>query len=718
MSTQAENRPPHGGSDPSDLTARLADVRVSVRPDLEVSRHNFGDAPAYVIRDPLTNQTHRLSIDDYHVFAHIDTRRTLGETFNLLRKQGHVQANDGAQFYRYVLHLHQAGLLALPVTDGKTLHEKHEKRRQMARKASLTKLLFYRMPLVRPDAFLSKTVHYVAPLFSRAALIVWALLMLLCGGIVAVHWSDFIDPLAGMLATRNLPVLWLLLIGLKLLHESGHAWACKHFGGDVPEMGAFFILGTPCAYVDATASWGFPSRTRRIVVALAGMYFESLAMVVAILVWLATGPGVVNSAAQYAVVMSTVVTIGFNANPLMRYDGYYVASDLLNIPNLRQESQNELSVWIKWVLFGVPLPAAENGRKRSLLLWFGLASRVYMTVVLFGIAWLIATCIPVVGPFLAATIVGSVAISAGRKTVAYLTTHEELARVKRRVWVVTVGGAMTATLLIGAIPLPIGVDTMGSVRREHERVVHAGIDGFLDTRLIEQGEQLSSETKVCTLRNPDALAKVKQLEAELNSVRGRMIAASEDRGNATQLARLLDKLKSQHREAQRLAGLTTAIAEIDGQVVDDSPLQKIGRYVQAGEPLATIGSGGWVVRSLLTDEGLADSLPTVGGQVKVRLVGRPGQPFNGSIISVKAAGSRQVEDPALTHLAGGDITVSNEMVADKAFFEVTVRIDQPDALPLKRGMTAILDFGSRPTTIASVLWRRSQRLLNRISLES
>ncbi|MEO1498662.1 MAG: hypothetical protein AAFV43_16075 [Planctomycetota bacterium] len=715
---QQSTGPATAGDVAGDLSARLADVRVSVRPDLQVSRHNFGDAPAYVLRDPITNQTHRLSIDDYHVFAHIDTSRTLGETFRLLCKQGRVQPADAPRFYRYVLHLQQVGLLALPVSDGKSLHERHQKRRQAATAISVTKLLFYRVPLVRPDAFLERTVNLVAPLFTWTAFVIWAVLMLAAGSVVAIHRSEFVDPLAGMLAIRNLPVLWVLLVGLKLLHEMGHAWACKRFGGDVPEMGAFFIMGTPCAYVDATASWGFPSRKRRIIVALAGMYFESFAMIGAIAVWLVTDPGIVNSAAQYAVVLSTVVTIGFNANPLMRYDGYYVASDLLNIPNLRQESQNELYAWLKRVLFGVPIPPASETRQQTLLFWFGLASRVYMTTVILGIAWLVATCIPIVGPAIAVSIVGSTIVTTAKSAWQYLSTHDELVRRRERAWAVVIGGAVTASLVIGAIPTPTGVDTLGSIQREHERVVHAGVSGFLESRSVDTGDTIAEQQTVCTLRNPDAIAEVGRLGSELMAVRAQTLAAAEAPAEAGRFDARSTNVRSRLREARRLAAETTATAQISGQVVDASGLERVGRYVRLGEPLATIGAGGWVVRSLLTDEGVSDSRPAVGDQVRVRLIGRPGDVLQGTVVSVKAAGSRQVADPALTHLAGGDITVTEDMVADRAFFEVVLRLDDRPDCTLRRGMTAIIDFGGRPATIAAFLWRRGQQLVNRMRVES
>ena len=164
----------------------------------------------------------------------------------------------------------------------------------------------------------------------------------------------------------NVPILWTLLVGLKTFHELGHAYACKRFGGTVPEMGAMIMMGTPCAYVDASSSWSFPKRWHRMIVALAGMYFESMLAMVALVVWLCTDTGQLHSAAQYAIVLSTVVTIGFNANPLMRYDGYFILCDLLNFPNLHRDAKASSSSFIKWILYGIESkPVSENRFLRS-----------------------------------------------------------------------------------------------------------------------------------------------------------------------------------------------------------------------------------------------------------------------------------------------------------------------------------------------------------------
>ena len=124
--------------------------------------------------------------------------------------------------------------------------------------------LFLRVPLWNPDAFLDRTVGLAKSLFSRPAFLFWALLLLSAGVILIRRWGELTEPLQGLLAAGNLPLMWITLVVLKVFHEFGHAYACKHYGGQVPEMGAYLIVFTPCAYMDATASWGFTSKRERL----------------------------------------------------------------------------------------------------------------------------------------------------------------------------------------------------------------------------------------------------------------------------------------------------------------------------------------------------------------------------------------------------------------------------------------------------------------------
>ena len=325
-------------SGPSEIAQRLGRSQVGLRPELEVSRHVFRGRVSYVVRDPITFESHRFSQHDYEIVTALHAEHPLAEVFARLVDEEKLEANEEDAFYRFVISLHRLGFLNLPIPDGKRLYERYLANEQQRRMKRWMAMFFYQLPLVNPDHFLDRTVRWVRPLFSPMALFLW------CGLIasaifVAVRRFDEISASVGdTFAAQNLPALWLTIIVLKFFHEFGHAYATKAFGGHVPEMGAYLIVFTPCAYVDASAAWGFSKKWHRMFVGLAGMYFELAIAAVALLAWAATGPGMMQALLFNVVMLASVVTVGFNINPLMRFDGYYVLSDYLEFPNLRQRA--------------------------------------------------------------------------------------------------------------------------------------------------------------------------------------------------------------------------------------------------------------------------------------------------------------------------------------------------------------------------------------------
>jgi len=154
---------------PQNLAERLRTVKVGVRPEIEVSRHIFNGEPAYVVRDPITFQTHKLSPSDYQVFIAINANDELKAIFAKLCSSEVLEQDQEEQFYQFVLSLTQFGLLILPVSDGAALYGRYTRRQASELRAKITGFLFLRVPLVQPDAFLERTMHLFAPLFTKTS---------------------------------------------------------------------------------------------------------------------------------------------------------------------------------------------------------------------------------------------------------------------------------------------------------------------------------------------------------------------------------------------------------------------------------------------------------------------------------------------------------------------------------------------------------------------
>lgn len=706
------NRP-----DLPSICERLRPIQVGVRADLDVSRHVFGSEPAYVVQDPITFKSHRFSVDDYQVFLAIRDDEPLKTTFDRLVKENRIANSQEEDFYRFVLHLNALGLLSLPLSDGKSHYQRFLRKTKASRQPTLMKLLFMRVPLVQPDPLLTRTASVAKLLFSRPAFVIWLVAVVSSVFIVASRWSEFWSPVSTVLAIQNLPILWTLLVVLKTIHEFGHAYACKRFGGHVPEMGAYLILGTPCAYVDATAAWSFPSKLQRIIVSLGGMYFESMAAVVAVFVWNVTAPGPLHSAAQYAVLLSTAVTIGFNANPLMKYDGYYVLSDLIEIPNLRSQSQREISLLLQRWLLRLERPATRMSPKRRVfLLLFGCLSKLYKVVIVFGIALTIAFKVPAIGVGIA----GCYVLNSVRQTmsrvvhlVRSLPSRSQRVRTVLAISMITAGIA----IIIAWVPVPLATRVHGVVGSEDELTIHAKSSGFLVECEVLDGNHLEADSVICRLENRALVEALETKCAEIDQLRIQMQQQLADHDStAVAAAKRLKKVERDRLEFEKSVAQLVVRSPGDGVIDKADALTHRGHFVQQGEPVATVRRGGWVIRSLATATQLSASQPKSGDRVTVLLPHRPGHPLEGEIVRIAPTGSHVIETPALTHMGGGEIAVeTNTHEANHPYFQIVVQLEKTEP-NIRNGMTAWVRLPTPPIPIAVHFYRNGLNLLNRLRL--
>lgn len=701
---------------PDSLAARLANVHVGLRADLEVTRTMFRGQAAYIVRDPITFQSQQLSPADYESLVSLDGGKTLRAVFLALVERGRATADDEEAFYEFILHLHRLGFLRLPIADDRQVYRRFQAKKVARRKQILASLMFLRVPLINPDRFLDRTVRYVRPLFSWPVFIVWVIFVASAGVTFLQHSGELAQPLEGVLAARNLPLIWLTLVVLKVFHEFGHAYACKVFGGHVPEMGAYLIMMTPCAYVDATASWGFARKRDRIIVSLAGMYVEIAIAAAAVFVWSNTEASLVRSLAYNVIFLAGTITVLFNINPLMRYDGYYVLSDLVEVPNLRARAAAASASLAKRWFLGVP-HRSEGGSRlfRAFLTGFGIAGAMYRVTLVLGIAAVIATKVLVLGLSLAGVYVATSVIQLVRKSLQYMWSSHETARIRWRAAIVT--ALLVIGLPVGAalIPIPATVRAAGVIVAEQEVMLFAPDGGFVEATPAKVGDsvhagqalvQLGSELRNVAVE--EATARVRAAEIRQDALRTTDVGAALAEGDRVRVAEEFRR----HAEERR-AALTIA-APGDGQLAHVLSEREIGRFVREGEPVALVVSGDWQVRALLTEEQMAAAKPRPGQAVEFRAQAEPGRLLRGVVSNVAPSGHRQIRFPQLTNGGGGSVVVDPAtQEATQAYFEVVLSLP-PDGDRLRHGMTGDIRLPAGAEPLATRGIRRLQRFIDKL----
>lgn len=663
---------PSPGSEPVSATpetsdrvqfAKLEKLRVWLRSDLHISRQIQEGEAVYVVHDPVGFKTHRMSQQDYEVTTRLSEDQPLGVTFEKLVESGALTRDDRDDFYAFVNQLHQLSLVSMPGQNGAKLFDAWMKKKRQERRNRFVRFLFIRVPLTDPDRFLTRTEPLMRFLFTRMFALVWLVAAGLTVGFLASQWRAFLQPLNHFLALKNLPLLWAALVTLKIWHELGHGFACKTFGGKVPEMGLLLLGGNPAAYVDATAAWSFERRRHRLVVMLGGMYFESLAAIVAVYVWALTTHPMLASWAHYVVTLSTVTTVLFNANPLMRFDGYFIFSELVGIQNLRPRSIARAKAVSKRLFLGLPDLARDNipPRRRTLLTAYGFASSVYKATVMLGIAVAFSLRFPLVGLLLGVYFfcitVGGNLFRLGK----YLLTSDEVQNVQWRARGAFALLFMAVPVLMFFVPVPFGIRAEGLQGAEVEHYLYAEAAGELQQVHVEPGQKVDAGTRLVSLSNPDAGISAHVAQAELEQAR---------RGwehlygvNVVEAARLESRVESLELELDAarhtLNGLNVT-SPISGTLARLMIAPEPGRFIRTGEPAAVIVRGPAVVRTWLTEEQIDRIAPTVGMPVEFRLTSRPMESFGGHVLAIRPVTSHLRDELALTQLGGGSLIVQKD----------------------------------------------------------
>lgn len=362
--------------------------RVTFRRDLEVSRYDdHKDRRTLVLRDPVSAKFYYLSEYEYRLLRSFDGTLTLEEVISSLSRNGHHYSPEEA---RAILERAARSGLLLGTKYGTAPYQKELKQRMKAAKKAqrFSSVYFLFIPLVNPDRFLEKTLRYVRLLVNRWTLTLVALAAPVAFYLVLSESARLGSEYLFFFNLQNLLCLWVTLAFTKLIHEFAHAYTAKSFGLRVPDMGIAFLIFFPCLYCNTTDAWKLADRRKRMLVSLAGILAEAAMATMAVFVWYFSQPGIVNSLAFYLMAISFISTVLFNANPLMRFDGYFVLMDLLRLPNLYARSQGFLRYLFFNRVLGIQQVAstATTSREERIFTVYGISAFLYRVLLYTSIA--------------------------------------------------------------------------------------------------------------------------------------------------------------------------------------------------------------------------------------------------------------------------------------------------------------------------------------------
>jgi putative peptide zinc metalloprotease protein len=374
------------------MTSRPLSIGIGarMRPDLVVCRQQADSRECWVIKDPVSLRYYNLSAHEHAILNWLDGTSGLDDIRRKFEEKFPPFRITARRLQAFLANLYESGLLIVEGQDqGKLLLESHERQERRERWQRWLNWLAIRFRGIDPDPFLSWLYPKVRWCFSRWFITVSLFLALIAVMQLIAHAAQFrqqLPQLHEFASPANLLWLAIAFAGVKVLHELGHALACKHYGGECHEMGVMLLLFVPCLYCNVTDSWMLQSRWHRIAVSAAGILVELLLATIAVLCWRLFQPGLLQTIALNTIIVCSVGTLFFNGNPLLRYDGYFVLADLVGIPNMWQESRKALKRKLaKWFLTSEAVANTPPADHQSLLTAYAIASIAYRVFIVSAI---------------------------------------------------------------------------------------------------------------------------------------------------------------------------------------------------------------------------------------------------------------------------------------------------------------------------------------------
>lgn len=592
---------------------RVAELRARLRPSAQISRQHYRGERWYVVRDPAGNQYHRLSSAAYRFVGLLDGSRTVSEAWDLA---GGMLADDAPtqpEVVQILSQLHAANLLEANITpDAGVLLRRHKQLMKRRIQGRLMNILFPRIPLWDLDKFLVRWLPVMRVLLSKFGIVLWLGVIIAACATVAPLWGDLSKAAGDAVSPGNWPFLWATFVIIKLIHELGHAFMCRRFGGEVHELGVMFLVFVPAPYVDASSAWSLPSKWQRILVGAGGMIFELFVAAICAFVWVATKDGshaLVRQLAYNTMLIASVSTIIFNANPLLRYDGYYMLSDWLEIPNLRQKSMEYSFGLIKRHLFRVksPIPLPPVGQRFWLLL-YAITSGVYRVFVGIMIILVVTDQVPVLGVLMAiGGVITWLFVPVG-KTLHYLLLDAELHRKRGRAMAWTGAFVAAVVVLIGFIKFPMRFEATGMTQAELQQTLRARSSGFVELIAVKDGQMVKANEPLLICRDKQLETEIARHEAEARSIETSIrLGMVQDPSEKIRQQYALESLNKQLSFLKARQKDLTIRAPFDGLLVAPALHELKGKYLHQGEEVAmVIHADPLIVRAVIdqTEAGL------------------------------------------------------------------------------------------------------------------
>ena len=731
----------------SDLERRKK-VRLRVRADLAITPQKYEGKTYYVVKDPVSLRYYRFKEQEYFLINTMNGKHTLDEAQKAFEKRFRPDRLTLEDLEHFGQQLLNAGLAQNESPNaGKQLFDRRKKRRRTEILQALTNILYIKIPIFDPEKTLTRMLPYFRFMFTIWFLLFSLGVMAAAVLLVLTHFQTFRERLPSyqeFFSFKTIFYLWAALGVVKVIHEFGHGLSCKAFGGEVHEMGFLFLCFSPAMYCNVSDAWTLPSKWQRMIISGAGIYVELMIAAIATFVWWNTpGQPFVNYMALSLMVVCSVSTVVFNGNPLMRFDGYYVLADWLEIPNLRDRANRYIQRLASEYCLGIevqPEPYMELWR-RILFVSYAVTSYIYRWIVTYVILVFMATFLKpykleIISTMLACVAAGSMIGWPLFRLLKGIHKRGRLPDMKSAR--VVFSALVLAGILFVFFFVPLSFFSrvretgLVQVSSMYMMPVPVEIPGVLERIHVKEGQPVKKGALLATFKSLElnlhesetrarhTIAE-KQVDAYTAALRG-----TRDRKEADQISASLNDAKIEKNRAfvelQQLEERRRKLdlkAPIDGVVMSLPKIDEVGKRWEAEQsfPFCSIGDPG-KLRVLVPvhpadydlvrkdyDKRIAQNKDM---PVTIRVIGRDRKTWQGVIRELPRSEAKEIP-PALSSKLGGPLAVKpsanpNELVPQAQVYLVGIDITNPDSA-VAPGTLAQVKIHCEPRSAAWLVWR-------------
>jgi putative peptide zinc metalloprotease protein len=727
------------------LSSSARALPIRKRADLVAKRQHYLGRSYWIVKDPIGLNYYRFQDEEYAILQWLDGNTSLDEIKDRFEEEFPPQKITLEELQQFLGMLHRSALVVVDLGgQGIQLHKRRDERRRRELLAAASNILCIRFKGFDPERFLNAIYPYVAWFFSPAFFIFTCALALCAGTLVMVEFDAFrakLPEFQQFFSVHNAFLLAAVLGVTKVLHEFGHGLACKHFGGECHEMGVMVLVLTPCLYCNVSDSWLLPSKWHRAAIGAAGIYVELVMASICTFLWWFSQPGLLHNLCIDVMFMSSITTIVFNANPLLRYDGYYILSDLSEIPNLRQKATSILSRKMSEWFLGMEMPDDPFLPQSNQLFFalYSIAASIYRWVVAFSICFFLYKLflsydLEVIGQAVIAMSLYGLLVMPLYKLGKFFYVPGRIEQVKKPYFYTSLGVLTVLVAIFFFLPLPSSVICTFEIEPRDAVPVYVDVSGEIVSIDVKPGEHVVAGQQLAQLKSEDVRNSLLKMDGSVREYRAKlenlMRLSFRDYKVADQIPQVQEAIRSsedQWKQKKQDFERLRLVAPADGFVLpptlttrhdpaeeklslwSGTPLdpENVGAALEQGTLFCQVGDPKKLEAVMVVDQA-ERNLIKKGARVDLKLEGYPGTTLRSEITEI-AESELKITPQRLSTKAGGEVPTKTDPKTGiespiSTSYQAKAPIDDPNGI-FRLGVRGQARVYTEWIPLATRLWR-------------